>query len=148
LDDILKVAHWTGSARNLQPWELLVVRDRETLQAMAAVEGRAKHLASAPIGVVLVMTGDPTLQQQETFDEGRLSERMLLAAAVHGVAGCIGWFFGEGREAVKLLLGIPPERLVRTAVSFGYADEQAHRARPKRPEARKPLSAIVKWEHY
>ena len=28
LDDVLEVARWSGSARNRQPWEFLVVRDR------------------------------------------------------------------------------------------------------------------------
>jgi nitroreductase len=37
LDDILEVARWSGSARNRQPWEFLVVRDRGTLERLAAL---------------------------------------------------------------------------------------------------------------
>jgi nitroreductase len=32
LQDVLEVARWSGSARNRQPWEFVVVRDRETLE--------------------------------------------------------------------------------------------------------------------
>src|SRR4051812_47067699 len=55
LDDIYEVTRWTGSAENRQPWKLVVIRQRETLDRLAALEGYAEHLASAPLGIVLVM---------------------------------------------------------------------------------------------
>lgn len=58
LDDILEVARWSGSARNRQPWEFVVVRDRGTLETLAALEGYAQHLADAAVGIVLVMAGN------------------------------------------------------------------------------------------
>jgi len=48
----------------------------------------------------------------------------------------------------KAILGIPQERLVRTAISLGYPDEEARRARPKHAQARKSLSDIVHDERY
>ncbi len=146
--DLLDVARWTGSARNLQPWELVVVKDRATLDALADVEGYAKHLAGAPLGIVLAMTGDPSLADQETYDEGRLAERIMLAAAAHGVGGCIGWFKGGGPMTAKRLLGLPDERLVRTVISLGYPDAAARAARPRREQVRKPLDEIVHRERY
>src|SRR5437588_8469800 len=74
--DVLEVARWSGSASNLQPWELIVIRNRQTLQALAKAEGFVGHLAGAPLGIVLVMAGDRGQVEQETFDEGRLSERI------------------------------------------------------------------------
>src|SRR5215212_8177690 len=120
LDDILEVARWSGSARNRQPWKFLVMRDRGTLEALAALEGYAQHLARAAVGIVLVMAGDPAKFEQETFDEGRLAERISLAAASHGLGAAVGWFTGEGRGAAKRILGIPNERLVRTVLSLGH----------------------------
>ena len=83
IDDILEVARWSGSASNRQPWEMIVVRERETLRSLASVDGYAGHLARAPLGIVLVMGGDRA--EQETYDEGRLAERIMLAAHAHGV---------------------------------------------------------------
>ncbi len=148
VDAVLEVARWSGSAGNRQPWEFVVIRNRETLQALAKVEGFAKHLAAAPLGIVLVMAGDRQQIDQETFDEGRLSERIMLAAAAYGVGSSIGWFSGNGRAAAKAMLGIPEGRLVRTAISLGYPDEEARRARPKRAQARKPLKELVHEERY
>jgi len=151
VDDVLTAARWSGSAKNRQPWELVLVRDRETLRALAAADGSAGHLAGAALGIVVVMAGDPSQSEQETFDEGRLSERIMLAAAAHGVGSCVGWFRGPGRAAVKQLLRIPPERLVRTAISLGYPDTGARPARPPRSlrsPARKPLSEMVHQDVY
>ncbi len=72
----------------------------------------------------------------------------MLAAQAYGVGSCIGWLKGSGRTDAKALLGIPEERLVRTVISLGYPDEEARRARPKRTDARKPLSELVHIERY
>ncbi len=146
VDDVLRVARWSGSASNKQPWEIVVVREREMLDALAAVEGYADHLAGASLGIVLVMAG--ARAEQEAYDEGRLSERIMLAAWAHGVGSSIGWIVGSGRDAAKDLLGIPPERMVRTAISLGYPDETARRPRKGPGAARKPLSEIVHEERY
>ena len=146
VDDILEVARWSGSASNRQPWELVVIRDRDTLRALAEVKGYASHLAGAPLGIVLVMAGERF--EQETYDDGRLSERIMLAASAHQVGSSIGWIVGDGREAAKEILGVPPERMVRTAISLGYPDAEARRARPRIGQARKLLAEIVHEEHY
>ena len=143
LDDVLEVARWSGSAANKQPWEILVIRERETLRSLASVEGYAGHLAGAPLGILLVMAGERA--EQETYDEGRLAERIMLAAHAYGVGSSIGWFVGSGRDAARELLRIPEEKVVRTAISLGYPDEEVRRSRG---QARKPLGEIVHTESY
>jgi len=144
--DLLAVARWTGTATNRQHWELVLVEDRETPRTLSGLEGYAAHLAGAPLGIVLVMAGKSA--EQETFDEGRLAERIMLAAEAHHLGSCIGWLRGAGQEKAKHLLGIPSERLVRTLLSIGYPDEVARRARPLNPDARKPTEAFVHRERY
>lgn len=146
--DVLEVARWSGSARNRQPWEFVVVRERGTLARLAACEGYAGHLAVAAVGIVLVMAGEPGKSEQETFDEGRLAERVSLAAAAHGVASSVGWFKGGGREEAEEMLGVPRGRLMRTALSLGYPVEPPSGARSALPGGRKPLSELVYEERY
>jgi nitroreductase len=143
---MLDVARWTGTASNRQHWELVLVENRKTLRTLGGLDGYAAHLAGAPLGVVLVMAGQ--LEEQETFDEGRLAERIMLAAEAHGLGSCIGWLRGAGQEEAKRLLGIPPERLVRTILSVGYPDEAARRARPTNRDARKPTEDFVHRARY
>ena len=142
LEDILQVVRWSGSASNQQPWELVLVRDPQTLRALAGVEGFAGHLAGAPLGIVLVMSG--RRPEQDTFDEGRLAERIMLAADAHGLGSSIGWFRAGGVEAARRILGVPDERIVRTAISVGFPTEAAAR----RGRRRRPLAEIVRHERY
>jgi nitroreductase len=146
VDDILEVARWSGSASNKQPWEIVVIRDRDTLRSLASVDGYAGHLAGAPLGMVLIMKGERA--EQETYDEGRLAERIMLAAHAHGVVSSIGWIVGAGRDAARELLGIPEGKVVRTAISLGYTDEGGRRSSAGRGQARKPLGEIVHGERY
>ena len=148
VDAVLDVARWSGSASNKQPWEFVVIRNKETLGVLSKLEGFAAHLAGASVAIVLVMAGDTGQEEQETYDEGRLSERIMLAASAFGVGSSIGWFRRSGMTDAKALLGVPQERLVRTAISVGYPDEEARRARPKPAQARKSLADSVHNERY
>ena len=146
IDDILEVARWTGSSTNSQPWDLIVVRDRAMLQTLSQLEGSVKYMANAAFAIVVVMAGEN--KNTEPFDEGRLVERLLLAASAHGVGAGLGWLRGEGREEAKRLLGVPESRNLRATVSFGYPDKAAPRDRPRPEQPRKPLSEIVHHERF
>jgi len=146
IDDILEVARWTGSGMNAQPWDLVLVRDHALLKQIAEAEGSESHLAGADFGIIVVMQGQS--KEIETFDEARLTERMLLAAAAH-VLGAGIWWFKDGGAAAKRILGIPDDRKVRTAVSFGYPDKEALAAAPRRSGAgRRPISELVHVNKY
>lgn len=150
--NILEVGRWTGSAKNSQPWELLVVRDRALLRDLAKLGQFAGHLAGADFAIVLIMNS-----VANRLDAGRLAENLMHAAWAYGVGSCIGSLAPDENEArAKDILGIPPERDARTAISFGYpADETATRisstpgTRSVLPSiGRKPLAEIVHINHY
>ena len=149
LDDILEVARWTGSARNIQPWDLVLIQDRATLQRLGTIEGgRGPHLVSAGAGIALVMSGDLEHPDFDTYDEGRLSERIMLAADAHGLGSAIGWFKDAASDEAKRILGVPPERLLRTIVSIGLVDDQGYKARQRPAQPRKSLEQILHREHW
>ena len=37
LDELLEIARWTGSSRNTQPWEFIVITDRDLLRQISQV---------------------------------------------------------------------------------------------------------------
>jgi nitroreductase len=138
--DILEVARWSGSASNRQFGQIIIVRQRETLSALAAAGGYTAHLRGAALAMILVMPGE--WAEGETFDEGRLAERIMLAAHAHGVGSSIGWFTPDGRQTARGVLGVPEKMVVRTAISMGYP------ARPPRRGKREPISERVFEERY
>jgi nitroreductase len=126
LRDVLEVARWTGSSKNSQPWELIVVRDRATLAALAALAPNGEHLRGATLAVVLV-----TRSAQAAFDAGRPAERLMLAAWAHGVGSCPASVFGrDNPRQAKQLLGVPPERLLPTVIGLGYPADARARFEP------------------
>ena len=150
LHDILEVARWSGSAGNRQPWEFVVVRDRDLLRRLSAIAGaNAGHLANAAAGIAIVI--HPEVPDLDAYDEGRLAERILLAAAARGVGAAIGHFTGPAdtwaaSAEAKRVLGIPEQFLLRETISLGYPAE--HLQRTPNPPGRKPLAQLVHWEHY
>jgi nitroreductase len=157
VDDLLEVARWTGSASNRQPWELILVRDKAMLGVLGGLDGAAglRHVADAAAAIVLVPNGRLT-----DFDEGRLTERVMLAAEAHGLGAGVARVPAEHAATVAAVLGVPADRVIRTMVSLGYpADSRAHlvsveRAKDHRQPlatlavGRKPLDELVHVDRY
>ncbi len=141
IEAILEVGRWTASGGNRQPWEVVVVRDPAVQQQFG--EWGARPAASAGAVLLLVTAGEAA-----AFDEGRLAERLCLAAAAHGLGATVATLKGEGPAAAKRLLGIPEERRAVTVVAIGHPDVEARRARPKVAQPRKPMAEFVHWDRF
>lgn len=149
---VLEVGRWTGSAKNTQPWELLLVRDRDVLRRLAALGQFASHLEGADFAVVLVMNS-----AANQFDAGRLAQNLQLGAWAYGVGSCIGSLAPEENEArAKQLLGVPTDRSMRTSIAFGFPESADALRVDVTPGiksvlpsvGRRPLDEIVHVEHY
>jgi nitroreductase len=152
MDDILEVARWSGSASNRQSWQIIVIEDKAVLQQLQDAPGStARHLGGAAAGIAIATPHKAP--ELEAYDEGHMAERIMLAAAAHGVGSCTGWFTGpsdswQASEAVCRILGVPEGWRVREAISLGYVDEERHAARKRPEQARLPMSELVhrgKW---
>lgn len=147
LRDILEVGRWSGSASNRQPTELVVVHDKGILQQITDHGVRAA--AGAALALLIVTPGNPERHDLEVFDDGRLVERLLLAAKAHGLGSNIGTLKGDGPDVIKQALGIPAERRVWTVVTLGQVDRAAHAARTQGPApGRKPPAEFAHWDRF
>jgi nitroreductase len=150
LRNILEVARWSGSAGNRQPWEFVVVRDRAMLGRLSSIEGaNAGHLATAGAGIAIVI--HPEVPDLDAYDEGRLAERILLAAAAQRLGAAVGHFTGPGdtwaaSTEAKRLLGVPERFVLRETISVGYP--AVHLEKTPNPPGRKPLDQLVHLDHY
>jgi nitroreductase len=146
LASILEVARWTGSAKNTQPWEFIVVDDPETNRALAGYGAFTQFLDNVPLSIVIVLNG--TSLRSEAYDEGRVSERIMLAAAHLGLGSGTAWFgTDEARASVRALLGIPEDREPWSAVGIGYTDTSQQQASPSL-SGRRPLQDLVSYGQY
>jgi len=133
--------------RTIQPVELVVIRDAATKQKLA--ESGVRPAAGAAVAFVIVTPGDPAAKEREAFDDGRLVERLLLAAKAHQLGANVGSLKGDGPTVIKQWLGIPSERRVWSVVTIGHTDEEARRARaPGSAAGRKALDEFAHWDRY
>ena len=143
--DILEVARWSGSASNRQSWRFVVIRDPDTLRNVAEIGAPStNHVAKAPLAIAVVMPGEAEVR--EAFDEGRVTERILIAAELLGLGAGIAWVKGGLRPQVHELLGVSEPQFVRSIVAVGYPTEAARRPKSEPGTARKPLDELVYQE--
>jgi nitroreductase len=142
INDILEVGRWTSTGGNRQPTEVVVVRDRDVLQKFA--EWGARPAGSSAVSLLLASTSD-----QAIIDEGRMAERLALAARACGLGSVIATLKNEGPAEAKKLLGIPEERRAVVLVAIGHTDVEARKALPKQgAAARKPLTQFAHWDKF
>jgi nitroreductase len=144
---LLEVARWTGSSRNTQPWHFIVITDKEQLRQISQIRPPINWVADAPLAIGLVLDGANDLS--EAYDEGRVTERLLIAAYALGLGGGTAWFGDESQQAEgKRILGVPPERTARSVVVIGYhTTTKDHRPNANIP-GRKPLAELVSYDRY
>jgi nitroreductase len=146
LQDLLEVARWTGSSKNTQPWELVVVRDRQLIDQIAEYGAFSGFLRNAPVVIVIVLNGKSP--RSESYDEGRLTERVMLAAKAYGLGSGTGWWGdAEAARKTKEALGIPQEKDVISGIALGYPPAPQPGPAGVTP-GRKPLAEIVHYDRY
>jgi nitroreductase len=132
LDRILEAGRRAPSSRNWQPWDFLLVTDREQLAGLSKVWRGGGHVAesAATIALIAPVSDDPGERDRAQYDLGQATMAMLIAAADLGI--------GSGHSAVadqdlaRDLLGFPEDRFAAYLIDLGYPAD-----RPLRP-IRKP----------
>jgi nitroreductase len=142
LNELLEVARWTGSSRNTQPWHFIVIDDKDQLRRISRIRTPINWVADAPLAIAIVLNGKN--EASEAYDEGRVTERLLIAAKALGLGGGTAWYGDASQQAeAKRILAIPEERTARSVVVLGYPTTTKD-PRPGPVEGgRKPLSDIV-----
>jgi len=143
---LLEVARWTGSSKNSQPWHFVVVREPDALKRISQLRPNINWLAGVPLAIAIVLDGPGT---SEAYDEGRVTERLLIAAHTLGLGGGTAWFGDDAQQAeAKRILGIPAEKMARSMVAIGRPTTIKDPRPNPRAGGRKPLSEIVSHERW
>lgn len=137
---ILNAGRLSGSSKNTQPWQFILIRDRSIMEQLARCGDYAEHLRGAAFAVAIVTEKT----RRAEYDAGRCSQNMMLAAWNEGVGSCIA---SMHRAAdAKSVLGIPEEYEIQQVISFGFPT--AEYLRPPRKGGRKPLDQLLHFERW
>ena len=141
INQLLEVARWTGSSRNTQPWHFIAITDKDILKQISELRTPINWVADAPLAIAIVLNGEREVS--EAYDEGRVSERLMIAAHVLGLGGGVAFYGDESLQArAKEILNIPSEKAARSVVAIGYpTTHKDHRPNPAQ-SGRHPLSEI------
>ncbi len=130
IDRLLRAAMQAPSAANQQPWEFIVVQEKEMLKRLSQVTPFATPTASSAVTFVLAANGDalkapiePTAWQQ---DMGAATQNILLEA-VHLGLGAV-WLgvatTDIAKENVRELFNLPENIEPFALIAMGYPDER------------------------
>lgn len=147
LNTLLEIARWTGSSRNTQPWRFIVIRDKDMLKQLGDLRENITWVADAALAIGLVSPGENI--PHESYDEGRVTERLMIAANMVGLGAGTAWFGEPEREAVaKKLLNVPEGKTLRSIVAIGpFETSKDPRAAGPKP-GRKSLEELVHYNTY
>jgi nitroreductase len=143
LERILEAGRRAPSASNWQPWNFVVVTDRDQLVELAkAWEQGGKHIARSAATIAIVAErpedGRGDLLQ---YDLGQATAYIMIAAADLGIGS--GHSAVRDQEQAQRVLGFPDGFFAAYMIGLGYPADRP--LRPiERPE-RRPFDEVVHW---
>jgi len=128
LNEVLKAAMFAPTAKNLRPWEFIVVTDEETKNQFAKATRYSSFAGDAP--VVIVICYDMTKGNRFKEDCSISAQNIYLEAVNQGLGTCFIQIAegtegsaGEPEAFVKRLLDIPSSYRVQCLMPVGYPEK-------------------------
>jgi nitroreductase len=144
LDRILEAGRRSPSSQNWQPWDFVLVTDRELLTELAKVWRGAGHVAHSAATIVVVGPAADNPFRRAQLDLGQATMQMMLAAADLGIGSCHAGI--EDLPRVRELLGIPDDRDWALLISLGYPADRP--LTPIKNPDRRPFDDVVHRGHW
>jgi len=130
---IVEAGRLTGSSMNGQPWQFIVVEDRDVLRRLGELARTGPYVAQAPLAIAVAIERT----KFSVSDASRAIQSMILTAWSEGVGS--NWVGFLNLDEVKPLLRIPDDLDVLAIVPFGYPAQPVGKGRKRR----KPLSDVA-----
>ncbi|HTT76809.1 MAG TPA: nitroreductase family protein [Candidatus Binataceae bacterium] len=140
LRQIVSAGRHAMSARNKQPWQFIVIQNRDTLREIGAVCTTGKFVTDAPSAIVVLK--DTTNTRWADVDCAQAVQNMATAAWGLGLGTC--WVGNFDGAQIKKILAVPDGWDVFTVLPFGYPDP----ANPPQVRPLKPSRENVHFERF
>ena len=134
---ILEAGRWAPSASNRQPWEFIVIKNKEILLKLAKCLSYGRFMKEALVAIAIVAK-IKTSPKWYLIDTSLVSMNMMLMAWSLGIGTC--WIGAMNREKAKEIIGLDAKDHLLTVLPFGYIKGEI-----PEPTSRKPLNKIVKY---
>ncbi|MDD3406719.1 MAG: nitroreductase family protein [Methanomicrobium sp.] len=121
ISDALESARFAPTARNVQPWKIGVVRNKDTLSKLSELASHGKFIKDADACFAVFAEKD---HQYFVEDGSAVTMQILLSLWSFGVGSC--WVAGHGKEYaedVRKLLKVPDRYTLISLIPAGYPAE-------------------------
>ncbi len=138
IETIVDCGRLAATARNVQPWEFVVVTKPEKLKQIADITEHGKFIAQSPACIAVLCE-----QGRYYVEDGAAAtQNILVAAWALGIGSC--WVAGDKKayaDQLRDLLGAPSSHKLVSLIPLGYP------AKVPTPTKR-PLHEVLHWEQY
>ncbi len=139
IETLLKAGMAAPTAGNRQPWDLIVINDRETLDAIPPIIKGAHMAAGAQLAIAVCGTPAQSLVPEYWVQDcSAVTENILLAAHAMGLGAVWCGAYPNNPEnkvaALQKLFSLPQETMVLSIIVIGYPDGDIHVKNKWKPE--------------
>src|SRR5512137_18455 len=145
LQRVLEAARLAPTAANRQPFQLLVLHTAGREAEIGQIYHRPWFVQAPLVIGVCVIASQAWVRESDRFnarliDAAIVADHLILAAANLGLGTC--WVANFNTEAARRVLQLPEEAEPVIFTPLGYPADQPG------PKTRKPLSDLVRYEHW
>ncbi|MBC7081549.1 MAG: nitroreductase family protein [Thermoplasmatales archaeon] len=142
--ELIEHARLAPSAKNLQEWKFIIVKDKEKRQKLSEAAKNQKFVSEAPVVIAGVATYTDYVMSNGIpachIDVAIAMEHIALAAAEKGLGTCwIGAFY---QDKAKEILKVPENCKIIALMTLGYPKEDG------KEKIRKRIDEIICWEEF
>lgn len=123
---VLRAAMAAPSARNDQPWEFYVIKNKKMIEELSLTSPYTKFVAGAPLAIVPCHRNIEGRYEYNLIDLSNATENLLLEISSLGLGAC--WCAVEPKkdrvEHVRKTINIPENLTPFALVSVGYPAEE------------------------
>ncbi len=139
IEKIIDAGRFAPTARNVQPWEFIVVTNPDMRQEIADITEYGKFIAQSPVCIVVFCKDTKYFLE----DGSAATVNMLLAAEGLGLKSC--WVAGDKKpycDKIAKMLNVPEGYKLISFIAIGYSDENPQ------PSDKRTLDDVIHWEKY
>jgi nitroreductase len=145
LQAILEAARLAPTAANRQPFQLVVMRTPGREAEIGKIYHRPWFVQAPLVIAVCAIASQAWVRESDRFnarliDAAIVADHLILAAANLGLGTC--WIAAFNVEAARSVLQLPEQVEPVIFTPLGYPGDQPG------PKIRKPLSDLVRYEHW
>ncbi len=144
IDLLLLAGSKAPSAFNKQPWEFIVVTNKELLNKITEFHKYTQMLKQAPVAIIVLGNKEVTTVDEFIFADCSAVSQNILIQATHMDLGSCWCAVGPNEErinGVKQLFNIPDNLVPVSIIALGYEDGS-------RPSVEKSLENKVHYNKY